>query len=89
MSMGRGRRPRRSNFTVFDRPEQLHLHGRSNIADLVQKHCPALRQLEQPLAVLDRACERAPEVAEELAFDQARAEGREADGQEGPSRRVL
>src|SRR5712691_10064461 len=36
-------------FTILERAKQLHLEGGAHLADLVEKHRPALRLFEQPL----------------------------------------
>ena len=74
----------RRDLTVFDGSEQLDLETWCDVTDLVQKHRAAARQLEQPFAVLDRPGERALQVPEELALDQAGVEGGQADRQERP-----
>ena len=77
------------HLAMLDRPEQLDLDLRSDVADLVQQHGSPVGELEQSVPILNGPRERAAEMAEELALDQPGAEGREADRQEGPLRRVL
>ena len=56
--------------------QQLHLDGRVNLADFIQKQRPALRLLEAADAPLVRAGERALFVAEQFALQQRRRQRR-------------
>ena len=61
---------------LAEKPQQLHLDRRVNLADFVQKQRAALRLLEPPDAPLVRAGERAFFVAEQFAFQQRRRQRR-------------
>ena len=58
-------------LTLLQHPQQLHLHRRGHVADLVQEQRPTVRQLEPSLAPGARTRERALLVTEQLALDQA------------------
>src|SRR4029453_13569073 len=66
----------RLDLAVREHAQQLPLHAERQLADLVQEDRPAVRRLEQALAVAVRAGERAAEVPEELALEQRRRERR-------------
>jgi hypothetical protein len=55
---------------LLQHPQQLGLHGRLDLADLVEHQRAAVGQLEPPLAELVSAGERALLVAEKLALEQ-------------------
>ena len=44
----------RRDFPVLDGSQELHLKAGSDVADLVQKHGAPLRELEQPVSILER-----------------------------------
>src|SRR4029079_16845351 len=60
---------------AFEHAEQLHLHAERDLADLVQKDCPLVRELESPQAPLGRAGERALFVTEQLALEETLRKG--------------
>src|SRR5207302_4771766 len=62
--------------------QQLDLRRRRHLADLVEKQCPAIRQLEAARAPLGRAGERAFLVAEDLALEQRLGNRRAVDRDE-------
>src|SRR5438552_3276368 len=64
------------HFLLLDRAQELRLGLERHVADLVEEERAAVRGLELALAPGDRAGERAPLVAEELALDELLAERR-------------
>ncbi len=56
-------------------PEELWLQLEGHLADLIEKQRAAVRKLEPSNPLCDRACERPPLVAEQLALEQARWDG--------------
>src|SRR5439155_2580690 len=64
------------HLLLLDRAQELGLGLERHVADLVEEERAAVRGLELALAPGDRAGERAPLVAEELALDQLLAERR-------------
>jgi hypothetical protein len=54
----------------FDRTQELGLHARWHLADLVEEDRSSRGGLEEPEAILVRARERPPAMAEELALEQ-------------------
>jgi hypothetical protein len=58
----------------------MHRH----VADLIQKQRAAVRCLEAAYALRDRSSERAPLVAEKLAFEQVRGDRCAVHLDEGP-----
>ncbi len=72
-----------SNLTVLQNAEQLGLHRRVDVPDLVEEQGPAFCFLEE--AWLGRMCSRecAPNVPEELAFEQVVGNRSTVDGNEG------
>src|SRR5262249_42684892 len=67
----RARPARAFELAFLQSPQQLGLQLQRDVAALVQKQRAFVRQFEPPDALRDRASERAPFVAEELAFEQA------------------
>ena len=80
------------DLAVLEHAQQLGLGARRQLADLVEEQRAAVRLLEQPGALGDRAGERAAGVAEQLRLDQLVGERRAVEGAEparwrrGPSR---
>ena len=68
---------------VFQHAQQFGLQQGRELADLVEKKCPAVGGLEQPFLHLLGVGERAFLVAEELGFHQRLGDGRAVDGYEG------
>jgi hypothetical protein len=64
------------DLAFLQRPQQLGLQGRLEVADLVQEQRATVGQLEAPRARLRRPGERPLLVAEQLALDEARRQGR-------------
>src|SRR5437868_4026629 len=50
--------------------QQLDLERRGHVADLIEEERAAVGDLEQPRLILDRAGERAADVAEQRALEQ-------------------
>ena len=69
----------RTDLAVLQHAQQLHLHRRRHVADLVEKHRAAVRLLEDALAIRDRAGERAAYVAEQLRFEERLRDGAAVD----------
>src|SRR5207244_5387672 len=61
---------------LLEHPEQLRLQLERDVADLVEEDRPLVRQLEPPDPLRDRTREGAPLVAEELALEETRRDGR-------------
>src|SRR5580700_5273148 len=70
--------------TLLQDAQQLHLHRRTHVADLIQKQRAALGNLESPLARGNRASKRALLMTEELALEQIRRYGATIDCGERP-----
>src|SRR2546422_349133 len=68
---------------LLDRAQQLYLHRERQLGDLVQEQRAAARCLEEALAVLGSAGERALLVAEELALHEGIRNGAAVDRHEG------
>ena len=73
----------------LQRPQQLGLRLRAQVADLVEEERPSVGQLEPAQPPLGGAGERAPLVAEHLRLDQVARNGRAVDRHERPVRRRL
>jgi hypothetical protein len=76
------------DLPLLQRSQELDLHARRNLADLVEQQRPAVGGLEQARPILRRARERAPRVAEELAFEQGLGDGAAVDCDKRPAARV-
>ena len=74
------------DLPLLERPQELDLHARRDLADLVQQQRPAVGRLEQARPVLGRAGEGAARVSEELALEQRLGDGAAVDRDEGPGR---
>ena len=61
-------------FAFLQDPQELDLELGRGAVHLVEKNAPGVRSLEPAGPVVDRAGERALDVAEELAFEQALGE---------------
>ena len=66
--------------------EQLGLQLRGDVADLVEEQRPLVRQLEAADLLADGAGEGALLVAEQLALQEPRGDGRAVELDEGPAR---
>ena len=64
---------------LLEKPQQLRLERRHHLADLVEKHRPAIGRFEQAALLPIRARERAALVAEQLAFEQGLGQRRAGD----------
>src|SRR5262249_46182466 len=73
-------------FAILKQPEEFHLDGRRDFADLVQEQGAAFGELDATGLARRRAGERALLVAEELALEQVVREGRAMHLHEGPAR---
>ena len=71
--------PTRSNVFSCKHAQQLGLHLQADVADLVEEQRAAVGQLEAADLVAVGAGERALDVAEQLAFQQARRQGGAVD----------
>src|SRR5512141_827190 len=60
---------------VLQEPQQLGLHGKGKIPDLVEEERPALAGGDSSRVVADRSGERAYHMAEQLTFQQFRRQG--------------
>ena len=69
-------------FALLQDPQQLGLHGRRHLADLVQQHGAVFRNLKLALLGGNGAGERTFLVAEELALQQCVGNGGAVDGHE-------
>jgi hypothetical protein len=65
-------------------PQELGLRGQRQLADLVEEQRAAVGRGEATDAVVDRAGERALQVAEQLGLDQAVGDRRAVDRDERP-----
>src|SRR5207247_2478777 len=74
--------PQRNDFAFLQDPQELHLHRRRHLSDLVEKDGPSCRRLEEAALVLCRVGEGSTAVAEQLAFEQRFRERSAIDGQE-------
>jgi hypothetical protein len=66
----------RRERALLQHPQQLDLQRRRHVADLVEEEGAAVGDLEQPGLILDRAGERAADVAEQRALEQVVVERR-------------
>src|SRR5204862_103390 len=69
---------------ALEDPQELHLHGRRDRAELVEEEGPAARELEVALLAAVGAGEGALLVAEELTLEEGVGQGPAVDGEEGP-----
>ena len=76
------------HLVLLEDPQQLHLRGQGQIADLVEKQRPSVRLLEPSGLAQGGAGEGPLLVAEEIALDQRLREGAAVDGHEGSVRAV-
>ena len=71
------------DFAFLESPEELGLHGRSNLADLIQEDGTAARNLEKACFVSDRTRKRPSCVAEQLRFEECFSERSAVDADKG------
>ena len=76
-------------LALLEDAEQLHLELGRGAVDLVEEDGAGVRRLEPAGAVLDGAGERALDVAEQLAFEQALGQGPAVDADVRAGRRGL
>src|SRR5579862_6545058 len=68
----RGRPSKPLEFALLKHSQERHLGVRRQLAEFIQKNCPALRQFEAPKSSLQRTCKRSLLVTEQLRRNQAR-----------------
>src|SRR5436305_15226147 len=76
-------RPQPLDLFLVNRLQELVLHRRRDVADLVEEERAAVRILEQPLVVSVRAGESALAVAEQFRLDEVLGEVRAVEFHEG------
>src|SRR6202011_2099522 len=59
----------RLKFAVLQHPKQLGLHRQRQLADFIQKKCPAVGQLKAANAISHRPAESTLDMAEKLALE--------------------
>ncbi len=74
--------PDPDDLARLERPEQLDLGRERDVADLVEEQGAAVGVLEPPFALAVGAGEGAPDVAEELAFEDVLAQSGTVQGDE-------
>ena len=78
------------HLAFLEHAQELRLHARAHLADLVEEARPARRRFEEASLVGERPRERTLEVAEQLALEERLGEGAAIDGHEwtvGPAAR--
>ena len=75
--------PTRSNSPLLQHAQELGLHGRRQLADLVEEERAAVGQLEAPGLLAVGAGEGAALVAEQLALEQRLGQRRAVERDEG------
>ena len=68
---------------LLQHAQQLHLHGRAHVPDLVEEECTALGDFEPALAGGDGAGEGTLLMAEQLGFEQVSGNGAAVHRHEG------
>ena len=68
----------------LDHPEELHLHGRRHLGDLIEKKGAAVGHLHQPLLHFHRPGKRPFLMPEELIGQQIFLKGPAIHGKQGP-----
>jgi len=76
----------RGDRLLLEHPEQLHLQVGAHLADLVQEDGPVVGRLELSRPGCVRPRERPLDMAEQLALQELRGDGRAVDGDEHPVR---
>jgi hypothetical protein len=66
----------RDDLAFLEDAEELRLHRRRGLADLVEEERAAVRRLEEPFPVAGGSRERAPSMPEQLALEEVLREGR-------------
>ena len=64
-----------ADLLLLQHAQELHLHRRGHLADLVEEEGASVRRFEEPGSVLRRAGEGATGVIEELALEQRLGNG--------------
>ena len=72
----------RRDHLLLQSPEDLCLHRKRHVADLIEKQRSILGIPERARAVAGRSRERALHMAEQLAFEQVRGDGGAVDRNE-------
>src|SRR5690606_21593549 len=70
-------------YLLLERAEELHLHARRDLGDLVEEERALVRELEAPGLARHRAGEGAALVAEELGLEELGGDGRAIHADEG------
>ena len=86
VDLDRRRVPHPLDLPLLDDPQQLDCTVGRDVADLVEQQRAAVRLLEAPAAIPQRAGEGPLHVAEELALQQVLVERRAGDADERPGR---
>ena len=60
------RRTHTPELSLLQNPQQLDLHDRGHFTDLVQKDCPVLRNLDEPLLVAIGPRETSTQMTEQF-----------------------
>ena len=68
---------------MLDRPQELDLETRLDVADLVQEHGAATGELEETAPILEGTGEGPLDVTEELTLDQGGTQGSQGQIREG------
>src|SRR5438270_655681 len=71
-----------ADLAFLEHAEELPLHARAHLLDLVEEERAAVRLLEEALPVPDRAREGARDVAEELRVEERLGDGGAVRGDE-------
>jgi hypothetical protein len=74
-----------ADFVFLQNAEQLHLHGLSELADLIEKDRPMMCRFEKTNAILRGTGERSAHMAKELAFEKALGDSAAVHGHEWPA----
>jgi hypothetical protein len=77
--------PDPTDLPLLKYPQELDLHARRNLTDLVEQQCPMAGGFEQAGAVRRRTGERTALVAEKLTLEQCLGDGAAVDGNERPA----
>ena len=72
------------DLPLLDDPQELHLHGRGDVPDLVEQQRPAVGLLEAAAAIPQGAGEGALHVPEQLALEEVLVQRRAGDPDERP-----
>src|SRR5207302_8715975 len=84
VDLPRASAPEALELLLLQHAQELWLELGRNVADLVEEQRASVCQLEPPHALRDRTGERAPLVAEQLALEETRRDGRTVELHERP-----